>query len=106
MNYSKLKQAIKSKKISINSLSEQIGMSRNGFDSMIENKSMKVDVLESICAILKANPLDFLETDILKEENTEYKIGEVEHLRELLNERERILEEKERTIQILLKQKP
>jgi DNA-binding Xre family transcriptional regulator len=106
MNYSKLKQAIKSKKISINSLSEQIGMSRNGFDSMIENKSMKVDILESICAILKVNPLDFLETDIIKEENADYKIGEVEHLKELLKEREKILAEKERTIQILLNKKP
>lgn len=52
MIYNKIKAIAKSKKISIDSLSEQIGMTRNGFDYMCRENSMKMDTLDKICEVL------------------------------------------------------
>ena len=46
---SKLKRALKEKKVSQKTLAANIGMSETGFVQMINNSSIKVETLERIC---------------------------------------------------------
>lgn len=59
MNYNKLKDEIKLKKISIRQLCIKIGISEQGYYKMIGNKTMTVKNLESICELLKVSPCEF-----------------------------------------------
>lgn len=115
MNYSNLKELLVKKNISITYLCSKINITPQGFHQMIRDESMKISVLEKIADVLEIDICEFFgkesETIVSHIQNNtngdnHMTIGEWEkeakHLRELLAEKEKALQEKERTIQILL----
>lgn len=52
MDYIKLKNTVETSKVSISELCKKIGIDRKTFYNNIENKNLKVETLEKICAIL------------------------------------------------------
>ena len=62
MDYIKLRNAVENSKISITELFKKLDINRGAFYYMIDKQTMKVDVLEKICAILELSPGDFLKS--------------------------------------------
>jgi DNA-binding Xre family transcriptional regulator len=59
MDYSYLKETIKTKKKSIKGIAELIEMSEQGLHSAFRNNTLKIKDLESICNVLKVSPCIF-----------------------------------------------
>lgn len=71
------------------SFSKAIGMTKNGFIKMINNKSMKTDVLEKISKILGVSIIKFFEespTTYLSEPEINYNGNEIDKLQKRLIE--------------------
>lgn len=60
MDYIKLRNCVENSKITITELCKKLHIDRKTFYNNIENKNLKVDVLEQICVILDMSPSDFL----------------------------------------------
>lgn len=53
MNFNKIKELCEQRNLSINDLAGKIGLSKPGLYRSIQNKTMKVDILERISEVLK-----------------------------------------------------
>lgn len=110
MNYNKLRDCIKEKKFTIEDIANRIDMTREGLSRSLGEGKMKIDVFEKICEVIEVHPSIFFD-------DTKFEIGEgnivqlnngngnKQHIIHNENEYEllrKLLEEKERTIQILL----
>ncbi|MDE7180362.1 MAG: helix-turn-helix domain-containing protein [Muribaculaceae bacterium] len=109
-----LKEHIESNKLVKGEVAKKAGISYNYLSTIFKQPSVDADLLERLCVASGLHPSVVF--DIPEEIETMYKdiwaktllgsakveINSSENLRALLNEKERIIEEKERTIQILM----
>jgi transcriptional regulator with XRE-family HTH domain len=75
MNYSKLKNVIKTSKLSQKEIANTIGMTENGLSQALIKGTLKISVLEKICDIIGVNPNAFFEEYNIKEINSNNKAG-------------------------------
>lgn len=80
MNYSKLKEVIKSSGFALKEVAISAGISEQGFLAMLKKQSMKVETLEKICLVLKKSPIEFFEADYTKVEESVERYGSHEVL--------------------------
>lgn len=52
MNYSKIRILMRERKLTRQDMAYRLGITPHGFDYMLENQSMKVDIIEKISKIL------------------------------------------------------
>lgn len=98
VDYSRITLLIRSKNLSENKFAESIGMSGNGFRSMMNNQTLKIEVLEKICEVYSLPITHFFEnSNLLKEPDPKYgkqckeclkKDGKIELLTEQLKQRD------------------
>jgi len=70
MNYSKIKILLESKKITVKKLAEKIGISEIGLHKMMNNQSMRIDVIEKIAEFLEVPVSYFFEENPVPCEKT------------------------------------
>ena len=109
-----LKDYIESHKLVKGDVAKQVGISYNYLSTIFKQSSVDADLLERLCIAIGLHPSEVFEVpedietryqDIWAKTllgNAKVEINSNENLRALLHEKERIIEEKERTIQILL----
>ena len=109
-----LKEHIESHRLVKGDVAKQVGISYNYLSTIFKQESIDANLLERLCIAIGLHPSEVFE--VPQEIETRYQdiwaktllghakveINSSENLRALLNEKERIIEEKERTIQILL----
>lgn len=115
-----IRDLIEKKKIAVGELCEQAQITPQTLREAIKRNSTKTDILERISHVLNV-PIGYFFGEysnvVVSGENNQVHNGngdqimmtperrEIEHLRELLTEKDKVIEEKERTIQILLSTK-
>ena len=109
-----LKDYIESHKLVKGDVAKQVGISYNYLSTIFKQPSVDANLLERLCIAIGLHPSEVFEVpedietryqDIWAKTllgNAKVEINSNENLRALLHEKERIIEEKERTIQILL----
>lgn len=109
-----LKEYIESHKLVKGEVAKQVGISYNYLSTIFKQPSVDACLLEKLCIAIGLHPSEMFEVpedienryqDIWAKAilgSAKVKINSNENLRALLAEKERIIEEKERTIQILL----
>lgn len=111
-----LKEHIESHRLVKGEVAKQVGISYNYLSTIFKQPSLDAGLLEKLCVAIGLHPSEVF--DVPEEIETRYQdiwaktllgnakveINENENLRALLAEKERIIEEKERTIQILMGQ--
>ena len=109
-----LKDYIESHKLVKGDVAKQVGISYNYLSTIFKQSSVDADLLERLCIAIGLHQREVFEVpedietryqDIWAKTllgNAKVEINSNENLRALLHEKERIIEEKERTIQILL----
>lgn len=109
-----LKEFIESHRLKKGEVAKQAGISYNYLSTIFKQPSVDARLLERLCVAVGLHPSEMF--DVPEEMNTCYKdvwaqtivgnaqvhINEKENLRELLAEKDRMIAEKERTIQILM----
>lgn len=109
-----LKEHIESHRLVKGEVAKQAGISYNYLSTIFKQDSIDADLLERLCIASGLHPSEVFE--VPQDLETRYQdiwaktllghakveINSNENLRALLNEKERIIEEKERTIQILM----
>lgn len=103
MNFNKIKEIAKEKKINLSDIAIQLGMTREGFSGSLRDENLKVTALEKIAEILQVDITIFFRD----EENSNSDKNEVnkqiaDYIKEL-DYAHKLLYEKERVIQLLLK---
>lgn len=63
MNYNDLREVCTSKKISIKELTEQIGYTRQGLQSALDNQTIELRKLKSLCEVLKISIYEFFKDE-------------------------------------------
>jgi DNA-binding Xre family transcriptional regulator len=104
MNYSDLKILIDSKKIDVYSLSNEIGMTYDGFRLSIKNETIQLHKLKKLCEVLKINPMLFFENmqgmfiddGTTKINSTERKLleskeNEIQYLKQRVSDKDEII---------------
>ena len=117
-----IKELCASRKITIRKLAEELGLQDAALHKIMQKGTTSTDKLETIARILNVPVSTFFEKNLCERSNVnvsgeghkiqsgsinimvEQQEKEIEHLKALLREKERVLEEKERTINILLNQ--
>lgn len=111
-----LKEHIESHRLVKGEVAKQVGISYNYLSTIFKQPSLDAGLLEKICVAIGLHPSEVFEVpeeietryqDIWAKTllgNAKVEINANENLRALLAEKERIIEEKERTIQILMGQ--
>lgn len=84
MNYSKIKEILTSKGISLPQLADKIGMSKAGIYLAIDKKRLSIDTLEKIAEVLDVPVTIFFD---------EYRIDRIEKLNNLLDETKKLAAE-------------
>lgn len=120
MNLLKIKELCEHKNGGLKRLAEEIGMSEQNLHRCINNNKIQAGDLEKIAHSFNVSISIFFEDQSLKENiNVGHNVNgngnnilgnislnemqkELDHLRQLLQEKQAIIDEKERTIQILL----
>lgn len=109
-----LKEHIESHKLVKGEVAKQVGISYNYLSTIFKQPSLDANLLERLCVAIGLHPSEVFEVpedietryqDIWAKTllgNAKVEINSNENLRALLNEKERIINEKERTIQILM----
>lgn len=59
MDYEKLKSTLSKKGISVSQLCLKVGIDRQTWYNNISEKSMRIDILEKICEVLKVDIVEF-----------------------------------------------
>lgn len=111
-----IKKFIEENQIKKMDVAEKVGISYNYLSTIFQKNSIDAELLERICFVIKLNPNTFFETseDMVQRDYRDIKatkrvpsstsaVVDGSLCDKLLAEKERIIEEKERTIQILLK---
>jgi len=110
MNYNKIRDLMKEKKVTAAFLSRKIKMSVLGFNKSLSNESMKIEVLEKIALILEV-PVSYFFDEVLspKEAQTDTLIHtlttELETLKKELQLLKIVVENQNFLIQTLREQK-
>lgn len=111
-----LKEYIESHKLVKGEVAKQAGISYNYLSTIFKQPSLDAGLLEKLCVAIGLHPSEMFEVpeeitnsyqDVWARTllgNAKVEINSNENLRALLAEKERIIEEKERLIQILLSQ--
>lgn len=111
-----LKEHIESQRLVKGEVAKQVGISYNYLSTIFKQPSLDAGLLEKICVAIGLHPSEVFEVpeeietryqDIWAKTllgNAKVEINSNENLRALLAEKERIIEEKERTILILMGQ--
>ena len=111
-----LKEYIESHQLVKGEVAKQVGISYNYLSTIFKQPSLDAKLLEKLCVAIGLHPSEVF--DVPEEIENRYKdiwaktllgnakveINASENLRALIAEKERIIEEKERTIQILMRQ--
>lgn len=117
-----IRDIAENKNITLRMLASRVGISEDGLQKLITNGSTKTSTLEAIAKVLEVPVGIFFEgsqqsaNNLIAKGNVcaasvygnatagviADKDKEIEHLRTLLEEKERVITEKERTIQILI----
>lgn len=109
-----LKEHIESHRLVKGEVAKQAGISYNYLSTIFKQESIDAKLLERLCVASGLHPgvvfevpqeIETMYQDIWAKTllgNAKVEINSNENLRALLNEKERIIEEKERTIQILM----
>lgn len=109
-----LKEHIESHKLVKGEVAKQVGISYNYLSTIFKQPSVDANLLERLCIAIGLHPSEVFEVpediesryqDIWAKTllgNAKVEINSNENLRTLLKEKERIIDEKERTIQILM----
>lgn len=113
-----IRELVSKRKISISDFCEQVGISDQALRNIEKRNSTKTEILEKIAEVLNV-PVGYFfgETQplVVNGGNNQLHNGnghqiilskeeiEIEHLRDILSEKDKIIAEKERLIQILLK---
>lgn len=105
MNYNDLKKLIDAKNIDVYSLSNEIGMSYDGFRLSIKKETIQLQKLKLLCEILKINPMQFfdnmegmvIDNGTSKINNTERKLieskdREIEMLKQRISDKNEIID--------------
>jgi transcriptional regulator with XRE-family HTH domain len=96
-NFNYLKDKIDQSKFTINSISSKIDMTAQGLSAALKNETLKIRDLEKIAEVLEVDIREFFGKEkYVQNEKSQDLEKEIAHLRELLAEKERL-------IQILLK---
>lgn len=118
MNYSKIKTLLEKRKITIQKLCDEVGISTVGFHNIYNNKSIKVQTLEKIADVLQVpikyffedetsdNPFFVNESTVTYGDNNKILINKNNEIKELKNENELLknaLKDKEKIIKLLEK---
>ena len=111
-----LKEHIESHRLVKGEVAKQVGISYNYLSTIFKQPSLDAGLLEKLCVAIGLHPSEVFEVpeeietryqDIWAKTllgNAKVEINASENLRALLAEKERFIEEKERTIQILMGQ--
>ncbi len=104
MNYNKIENIRKQKKVSQRDLCKIIGITTVGYSKMIREESIKVSTLEKIAKVLEVPVIYFFTDDVtptnqVAEPSTPY--GTNKLLEEILNELKEQLKQKDDQIQFL-----
>jgi len=109
-----LKEHIESHKLVKGEVAKKVGISYNYLSTIFKQPSLDANLLERLCIAVGLHPSEVFEVpkdietryqDIWAQTllgNAKVEINSNESLRALLKEKERIIDEKERTIQILM----
>ncbi|MDE6011084.1 MAG: helix-turn-helix domain-containing protein [Muribaculaceae bacterium] len=109
-----LKEHIESNRLVKGDVAKQAGISYNYLSTIFKQESIDANLLERLCIACGLHPsvvfdvpqeIESMYQDIWAKTllgHAKVEINSNENLRALLNEKERIIEEKERTIQILM----
>lgn len=109
-----LKEYIESHQLVKGEVAKQVGISYNYLSTIFKQPSLDAKLLEKLCVAIGLHPSEVFDVpeeienryqDIWANTllgNAKVEINSSENLRALLAEKERIIEEKERTIQILM----
>ena len=116
MNISKLNKCFENSKLTKKQFAEQCGVTRVTIDNALKGADIRVSILESIAKVLKVSVGELFDEseatvkasghNAAASYNGNISINErpqqeeVEHLRSIIDEKERLLQEKERTIQV------
>lgn len=118
-----IKELADKKNISLKDLATELKITPDGLQKMMKRNSTTTETIEKIASILGVQAGIFFEGynsanqlingngntasifGNITAEDMANKDKEISHLKELLAEKERVIEEKERTIQILMNQK-
>lgn len=114
MNYNDLKKLIDAKNIDVYSLSNEIGMSYDGFRLSIKKETIQLQKLKLLCEILKINPMQFfdnmegmvIDNGTSKINNTERKLieskdREIEMLKQRISDKNEIIDMLKEKISVL-----
>lgn len=109
-----LKKFIEENELSKSEVAKRAGITRNYLSAIFKKRSLDADLLEKLCVATGLHPSEVFDLpdemvnsykDIWAQTflgNAQVHINANENLRDLLAEKERIISEKERTIQILM----
>lgn len=110
-----IKQHIEERRMRKTEIADKVGITYNYLSTIFHKSSIDAALLEKICIAIGLNPSVFFETagdtmtNSCRDINAETKIGNATvpidsgvNVNQLLNEKERIIAEKERTIRILM----
>lgn len=95
MDYKRLKEVIENNSLGISGLFKKLDTNRGSFYYAIEKKTLKVETLEKICAVLEINIMQFFPNNDIQYTNKEYnkKRGiEVIHEEAPINYKEKYLQ--------------
>lgn len=70
MNYNDLREVLTSKKVSIKELTEQIGYTRQGLQSALDNQTIELRKLKLLCEVLKISPEKFFDGFVFSNHDT------------------------------------
>lgn len=102
MDYDKIKKAITDKDKTVKEVAEHIGMTEAGLYVNFRKKNMTLETFEKICSFLELEPKLFFSVDSDKQKNilAEEKPLYDKHLIEIIQEKDKLLNEKERLIRL------
>lgn len=115
MNISKINSLISSNKLTKGEIAERCAISRTTLDNLLSGADVKISTVEKLAAVLGVSVGSFFDgfqseaaanasgTGSVAAINSEVSVGDNLADKDRINYLERILEEKERTIQILMK---
>ena len=99
-NLQKIKEIAKEQGISLSYIAERIGMTPNGLSIVMKNNKTMTDKLEMIAHILHVKVGVFFDEETCDTTNQPV-VEAIEHYRELLVQKDKIIEQKDAIIEIL-----
>ena len=100
-NFHLISSLVEERRMLIKELCEQAGISDQTYRQILIRNSTKTEILERIAKVLQVSVGYFFdEPTSLAKNNSDQK--EIEHLKDIINEKNKIIDEKERLISVLM----